>query len=199
MRYWLTSRIKSDGKGTGKSRHGSLLGWLRREDSRGHDASDKRSYNAKDTPQGSRKGLSQDHANKPVNRLGLHIIHDPKDRKVDIIFVHGLGGTSHGTWTKHKDPNLFWPGAFLPLENDISQARISTFGYQADIFKPNKSSILDFAKQLLYDMKFAKDNNGMELGIGEVCSMVDHYETGFLSANKTPRNQSSLLHIPWEG
>lgn len=77
------------------------------------------------------------------------------------------------TWSKNRNPELFWPLKFLPLEPDIKDARILTFGYDAN-FRPgsgrNKMSILDFAKDLLYDMKYAKDDSvpGLEdLHIGE--------------------------------
>lgn len=97
-------------------------------------------------------------------------------RRADIIFVHGLGGSSRKTWSKHGDPSLFWPATFLPLEPDIEEARILTFGYNSN-FRPgsgkNKMSILDFAKDILYDMKYAideGDSHGREnLGMGEVC------------------------------
>lgn len=78
------------------------------------------------------------------------------------------------TWCKNKDLDLFWPLKFLPLEPDINEARILTFGYNAN-FRPgsgkNKMSILDFAKDLLYDLKYAKDESTPELedlDIGEV-------------------------------
>ncbi|KAI0202637.1 hypothetical protein F4808DRAFT_68297 [Astrocystis sublimbata] len=52
--------------------------------------------------------------------------------------------------------------AFLPLEPEIRDARILTFGYNAN-FRPgsgkNIMSILDFAKDLLFDMKYAIDGD----------------------------------------
>ncbi|KAF2837067.1 hypothetical protein M501DRAFT_1018468 [Patellaria atrata CBS 101060] len=84
----------------------------------------------------------------------------------NIVFVHGLGGTSRLTWSKHKDLNLFWPQKFLPIEPDINQARILTFGYDANP-RPgsNKSiiTILELAKDPLFEMKFAKDEHDDEL------------------------------------
>ncbi|KAI1358904.1 WD40 repeat-like protein [Xylaria arbuscula] len=53
---------------------------------------------------------------------------------------------------------------FLPFEPDIKEARIMTFGYNSH-FGPghgrSKMSILDFAKDLLYDMKYAIDETPM--------------------------------------
>ncbi|KAL3421193.1 NACHT and WD domain-containing protein [Phlyctema vagabunda] len=101
--------------------------------------------------------------------LGLSVIYSPDiTAKVDIIFIHGLGGTSQTTWSKNKDLELFWPQKFLPLEPDICQARIMTFGYNANFLQTNSSSVLEFAKGLLYDMKFAHDDSVDDLHIGQV-------------------------------
>jgi hypothetical protein len=77
-------------------------------------------------------------------------------------------------WSKHKYLSLFWPHTFLPMEPDFYQARISTFGYDAS-FRPGSSNgaitILDFAKDLLFEMKYAKDqldNDLSDLEMGKV-------------------------------
>ncbi|OBT68869.1 hypothetical protein VE03_02116 [Pseudogymnoascus sp. 23342-1-I1] len=106
--------------------------------------------------------------------LGLKVIYRPlKDHSVDIVFVHGLGGSSRMTWSKDHNLDFFWPLKFLPFEQDINEARISTFGYNAN-FRPgsgkNKMSILDFAKDLLYNLKYATDDSAPkieELSMGE--------------------------------
>lgn len=92
------------------------------------------------------------------------------DPKVDIVFIHGLGGTSRWTWTKEKNEELFWPLKFLPLEPDICMARILTFGYNATSRKAGNvgTSILDFAQDLLSDLKNAKDEQLEDLDIGKV-------------------------------
>lgn len=70
------------------------------------------------------------------------------------------------TWSKNRNPEFFWPLKFLPFEPDINEARILTFGYNAN-FQPgsgrNKMSVLDFAKDLLFDLKYAKDESVLEL------------------------------------
>ena len=103
--------------------------------------------------------------------LGLTVIYTPDNgRKVDIVFVHGLGGTSLGTWSKSRDPENFWPLTLLPLEPDICLARIMTFGYNATFQATGNvtTSILDFAKELLFDLKYAKDQNMDDLDVGTV-------------------------------
>ena len=89
---------------------------------------------------------------------------------MDIIFIHGLGGTSRRTWSKNEDPELFWPLKFLPLEPDVCLARVLTFGYNASIRTAGNVSttVLDFAKDLLFDLKYAKDEQKEALDIGNV-------------------------------
>ena len=77
------------------------------------------------------------------------------------------------SWSKDRNPALFWPQTFLPFEPGIGEARILTLGYNAR-FRPgagtNKMSILDFAKDFLWDLKYAKDETSAQLedlAIGE--------------------------------
>ena len=108
------------------------------------------------------------------------------EHKADIVFVHGLGGTSRWTWTKHHDPKLFWPLTFLPLEPDISLARILTFGYDANFRKAGNvsTSVLDFAKDLLFDLKFSMVSNGKDLKMGEVPIILVVHSMGGLIAKE---------------
>ncbi|TLD06594.1 uncharacterized protein PgNI_08371 [Pyricularia grisea] len=103
---------------------------------------------------------------------GLTVVYSPPNdsHRANIVFVHGLGGTSRKTWSKDADPALFWPLQFLPLESDLRRARILTFGYNADFQKPGSvnTSVLDFAKELLFDLKHARDEQGEELDMDKV-------------------------------
>lgn len=49
-----------------------------------------------------------------------------------------------------------------------------TFGYNATLKKAGvaKLSVLDFAKDLLFDMKYAKDQNKEELNMGSVSANI---------------------------
>ncbi|KAK3309763.1 uncharacterized protein B0T15DRAFT_13768 [Chaetomium strumarium] len=106
--------------------------------------------------------------------LGLTVVYQPAgQRRVDIVFVHGLGGGSRRTWSYNRDPTFFWPLKFLPSNPPVDEARILTFGYNAN-FRPgsgsggNKMSILDFAKDLLWELKYARDESvGGNLRMGE--------------------------------
>jgi hypothetical protein len=121
---------------------------------------------------------NSDSSRRPSNAdpgpLGLNVVYSPKNgHKVDIVFVHGLGGTSRWTWSKFRDPTLFWPMEFLPLEPDACHARILTFGYDANFRRAGSAgiSILDFAKDLLFDLKYATDEENENLNIGNVSDM----------------------------
>ena len=61
--------------------------------------------------------------------------------------VHGLGGDAITTWT-HPKSKAFWLKDFLPQQ--IPDARIMTFGYNADVaFGQSTAEIIDHAKRLL--------------------------------------------------
>lgn len=137
------------------------------------------------------------------NPLGLSVVYTPKNgHKADIVFVHGLGGSSRWTWSKHKRPELFWPLTFLPLEPDLCLARIMSFGYNATIRKSTNAStaVLDFAKELLFDLKYSTDHQKEDLNIGAVCTKQTYLEpfrqnSRFLTFSA--RFRFSSLFIVW--
>ncbi|POS72340.1 hypothetical protein DHEL01_v209267 [Diaporthe helianthi] len=100
--------------------------------------------------------------------LGLHVLHEPQATSLDIIFVHGLGGDSRRTWSKNHDPRLFWPELWLPFEPGLATAQVLTFGYDANWRGASRSvsNISDFAKELLFEMRFAKGRSNEDLGLG---------------------------------
>ncbi|KAI1455265.1 hypothetical protein F4805DRAFT_477071 [Annulohypoxylon moriforme] len=130
--------------------------------------------------------------------LGLSVVYTPDNaRKADIVFIHGLGGSSRWTWSKNRDPDLFWPSKFLPLEPDIRLARILTFGYKSDLRKPGSvgTSILYSSKELLFDLKF-----GDGLNIGSVPLIFVAHSMGglivkeaFMQSQKDPMYYSIAM------
>ena len=69
-----------------------------------------------------------------VSTRGLRILKPPDDQTqevIDIIFIHGLNGDSARTWKHAK--GVYWPIDLLP--KDIPNARILSFGYNADVTK----------------------------------------------------------------
>ncbi|EER27671.1 hypothetical protein CPC735_030070 [Coccidioides posadasii C735 delta SOWgp] len=108
---------------------------------------------------------------RSADPLGITVLYEPQaQHTADIIFVHGLGGSSLQTWSKDGDPNLRWPQQWLPLEPNICEARILTFGYNALFGRRRSGSvadILDFARSLLFEMKYAMDNQSRSIALGK--------------------------------
>lgn len=143
----------------------------------------------------SSRSRSQDRRDEP---LGLHVIHNPPgDRVVDIIFVHGLGGTSRLSWSWNRDLAYFWPQEWLPLEPGLQDARILTFGYNAHFMSQTKDlfNISDFAKDLLLQMKFGNDENVESLNIGQVPVIFVVHSMGGLVVKKVRAVSSSLWNL----
>ena len=141
--------------------------------------------------------------------LGLQVVYRPAgERRADLVFVHGLGGSSRTTWSHDRDPDFFWPLKSLPSEPDINEARILTFGYNAN-FRPgsgrSKMSILDFAKDLLYDLKCSQDESVSELEnlrMGEVRHAPALLTLGvgsLLILTLSSSGPSYSSSIPWGG
>jgi protein SERAC1 len=72
------------------------------------------------------------------------------------VFVHGLGGDRMKTWT---DDQVFWPKDLLPV--DIPEARILTFGYDANIVHfwgmPSQNRIDNHADELVASLVGLRD------------------------------------------
>ncbi|KAL8844442.1 MAG: hypothetical protein Q9176_001352 [Flavoplaca citrina] len=70
----------------------------------------------------------------PVNRFGLTEVYSPTPTKpeVDVVFVHGLNGDPHNTWTS-ENTKIFWPAQILPPILEDEKARVLVYGYDADV------------------------------------------------------------------
>jgi len=66
--------------------------------------------------------------------FGLTQVYLPRDGlpTVDIVFVHGLNGHPHDSWTS-KSTNCFWPVDLLPDILAPLRPRILTYGYNANV------------------------------------------------------------------
>lgn len=72
---------------------------------------------------------------------GIRVLHDPKPAAiVDIVFIHGLTGNSFRTWF-HEPSGIHWPGDLL--KEDLPDARVMTFGYDADVAHLVKHAALE--------------------------------------------------------
>lgn len=136
---------------------------------------------------------SQDRRSDP---LGLTVLYTPEPgtRTVDIIFIHGLGGTSVRTWCRNRDPSNLWPKHWLPDEADMSTARILTFGYHAHFSSKKEQTSLtlnDFANDLLFRMKYDEET---EERLGQVPIVFVAHSMGglvFKKACEYSRHQGS--------
>ena len=105
-----------------------------------------------------------------TNRFGLFTLVDPPQPSapvLNIIFVHGLGGSAYGTWT-HQQTKSFWP-PWLSKVNGLENARIMTFGYDSSwnkVWANNVLDIHDIAKQLVHELWLHYPDHG------DVCSYI---------------------------
>ncbi|KAI0888132.1 uncharacterized protein GGS22DRAFT_155137 [Annulohypoxylon maeteangense] len=128
-----------------------------------------------------RRQRSRDRRNDP---LGLFVLHAPVQRSVDILFIHGLGGTSLRSWCRNRDLENLWPQLWLPEEPDLTSARILSFGYNAHFSSKKEQASLtigDFANDLLFRMKYGE--NGPER-LGQVPLIVVAHSMGGLVFKK---------------
>ncbi|KAL8642926.1 MAG: hypothetical protein Q9226_008450, partial [Calogaya cf. arnoldii] len=83
--------------------------------------------------------------------FGPTVVYRPDQAIVDICFVHGLNGGNVSTWTKGE---VFWP--YNLLAKNIPEARIITWGYDADVahfLSPTSANrVKDHAKGLSNDL-----------------------------------------------
>lgn len=85
---------------------------------------------------------------------GVKVLYDGgTEATVDIVFVHGLTGNAYNTWF-HKDARKHWPSQLL--WQDIPDARILSYGYDADIvnfWNPSSNSQLsNHAEKMIGDL-----------------------------------------------
>ncbi|KAL2143051.1 hypothetical protein VTI28DRAFT_391 [Corynascus sepedonium] len=122
---------------------------------------------------------SQDRRDDP---LGLLVLHAPPQRTIDIIFIHGLGGTSLRTWCRDRDLDNLWPKLWLP--HDLPTARVLTFGYNTHFSSKKEQvscTIGDFATDLLFRMKYGESTTER---LGQVPIVVVAHSMGGLVFKK---------------
>jgi len=98
------------------------------------------------------------------SELGISILYDPGEQTnleyahssyfehptvnangSSLVAIHGIKGHPHKTWTHPNGEK--WLEDYLP--KDFPNARIMTFGYNAQVFTSSKGGMTDFAEQLL--------------------------------------------------
>ncbi|KAH6615827.1 hypothetical protein B0J18DRAFT_290678 [Chaetomium sp. MPI-SDFR-AT-0129] len=122
---------------------------------------------------------SQDRTDDP---LGLVVLHNPSERTVDILFIHGLGGSSLRTWCRDGDLDKLWPKLWLPQL--VPTARILSFGYKTCFSSKadtSSRSIKNFAGDLLHQMK---DGETTTERLGQVPIIIVAHSMGGLVLKK---------------
>ncbi len=112
------------------------------------------------------------------------MLHNPPERTLDILFVHGLGGSSLRTWCHGRDLDNLWPKLWLTEE--LPTARILTFGYNAAFSSREEKTtctIGDFATDLLFRMKHGESSQAPER-LGQVPIVVVAHSMGGLVFKK---------------
>ncbi|KAL1393537.1 hypothetical protein HDK64DRAFT_315026 [Phyllosticta capitalensis] len=145
-----------------------------------HNLSSSPSPHPKKTQQPSPLGIDE-------ASLGLQVVYQPQTpAPLDIVFVHGLGGHSRKTWSKHHDVTRFWPGIWLPDDPEVGKARILTFGYNANFSSAQKgmTNITNFAKELLNEMRRGRSEKGELLELGRVPIIFVVHSMGGLVVKK---------------
>lgn len=136
-----------------------------------------------------RSRLSVAHQRQPSqgrkdDPLGLTVLHNPPERTLDVLFIHGLGGSSLRTWCHGRDLENLWPKLWLPEE--LPTARILTFGYNA-YFSSREAktscTIGDFATDLLFRMRHSESTQTTER-LGQVPIVVVAHSMGGLVFKK---------------
>lgn len=98
---------------------------------------------------------------EPDQRCDLSSIQE-EPNPVDIILVHGLGGSARGTWT-HAVTKQFWPEWLFRVEG-MKNIRLFTFGYDSGWRKiwstRNYLGIQGFARQLIDCLSLHYEKNG---------------------------------------
>ncbi|KAI2737765.1 hypothetical protein DTO013E5_5807 [Penicillium roqueforti] len=76
-----------------------------------------------------------DQAEDVKGPLGLNLLYSPTVPEIDVIFVHGLGGSSRKTWSKSSLQSHFWPKEWLSKDPAFQNARIHSYGYDSYYLK----------------------------------------------------------------
>ena len=95
---------------------------------------------------------------------GIKELHEGgTEPSIDIVFVHGLTGNAYKTWL-HEGTGVHWPSALL--KQDIPDARILSFGYDADIVNfwnpASNSRLSNHAEDLVGDLVRKRERTGTE-------------------------------------
>ena len=99
-------------------------------------------------------GSDATQTNESTDALGADVLYDGTEDPsggVDIVFVHGLRGSSRKTWSSGS---ICWPRDLL--KHDIQDSRVITWGYDSSVAKvlaySSVESIYGHAESILIDL-----------------------------------------------
>lgn len=96
-------------------------------------------------------------ADLPTDSLGLNVLVARDNAVVDILFLHGLTGRRDTTWTAERASEP-WPKTLL--SKDIVDARIITYGYDANVVhwaRPaGQNTVREHARNLINDFTIVR-------------------------------------------
>ncbi|KGO68203.1 hypothetical protein PITC_038700 [Penicillium italicum] len=79
--------------------------------------------------------ISSDQVEGVKGPLGLSLLYSPTAPGIDVIFIHGLGGSSRKTWSKSSLESHFWPKEWLSKDPAFKNVRIHSYGYDSYYLK----------------------------------------------------------------
>ena len=114
---------------------------------------------------------------------------DNSQRKVDLIFFHGLDGDAKTTWQQKDKPETFWPGWF---GEEFSNVGIWSLDYDSSslAWRGNSMPLYDRANNVL--TLFEQNGIGKH-PIGFVC-----HSLGGLLIKQLLRNAMDSKNIVWQ-
>ena len=121
--------------------------------------------------------------------LGLALLSSPTTVKIDVVFLHGLGGSRSTTWT-NKD-NVLW---LTWVGDSVPGARIWTYGYNSSFWKAPSEDALELHCATLLEA-CATNHVGKE-GSGVI--FVCHSLGGILFKSVWSTLCSRCISIDWK-
>ena len=128
---------------------------------------------------------------------GVKVLYDGGIKaSVDIVFVHGLTGNAYNTWL-HKDKGIrvHWPSELL--KQDLPDARIISFGYDAGIVNfwnpASNSRLSNHAENMVGDLVRRRERTNTEF---RKILFVAHNLGGLVTKHALSYSRNTAAQVP---